>query len=99
MLTSTVAALNGIQDKNQNTDTRSIDQKIQQLKEQIRNLKNNKNISPEEQERRIKNIEDQIKRLEEQKQKMENMKRRSDKESEKDEYSDKLDDGLLNFLV
>ena len=48
-------------------NTQSIDQKIQQLKEELRKIKGNKHIPAKEKEKRIENIEKQIRKLEEQK--------------------------------
>lgn len=71
MLISSIGVSHGVQHNSQSADTASIEQKMEQLKKQLKNIKNNGNISPEEKEKRIKNIEDQIKRLEEQKQSIE----------------------------
>lgn len=102
MLTSSVGNVNGTQQKGQANDTQSIEQRIQQLQKQIRDLKSNEKISPEEREKRIKNLEEQIERLEEQKQKMEKQERNKDidaKEVEKQEILDKPHDGALDLFV
>ena len=43
-----------------NTNIQSIDQKIRELKDQINKVKENKKLSPEEKEKRIKNLEQQL---------------------------------------
>lgn len=102
MLISATGSVDGTQSKGQNTDTQSIEQRIQQLQKQIRDLKGNEKLSPEEREKRIKNLEEQIKRLEEQKQKMEKKEKNKDidaKEIEKQEILDKPQDSIIDLLV
>ncbi len=48
-------------------DSSSIDRKIEQLRQQLEQVKKNKQLSPEEKEKRTKNIQNQIENLEKQK--------------------------------
>lgn len=72
MMISGIAGMNsagGIQGGRSDVNTRSIDQKIRQLENEIKKLKENDRLPPAEKEKKIKNIEEQIKKLEEQKEK------------------------------
>lgn len=48
------------------SDTTSIDQKIEQLKKQLKRVKADKKLSAEERDKRIENIQKKIERLEQQ---------------------------------
>jgi TolA-binding protein len=71
MMISGIGASNGTQNKVPSADLRSIESKIQKLKQQLKQVKGDDQIPPEEKEKRIQKLEEQIKRLEEQKRKLE----------------------------
>lgn len=71
--TSGTKPAGGLQ-KDSSSDIRSIEQKIQQLKNQLKEVKGNKNLTSEEREKKIEKLKEQIERLEEQKQKLEQKK-------------------------
>lgn len=78
-------------------NTQSIDQKIQQLKEELRKIKGNKNLPAKEREKRIENIEKQIQKLEEQKKRMQ--KKASENDSIKENGVNKpLDETPGNYM-
>ena len=78
-------------------NTQSIDQKIQQLKEELRKIKGNKHIPAKEKEKRIENIEKQIRKLEEQKKRIQ--KKESENDSIKENGVNKpLDETTGNYI-
>ena len=71
MMISGIGPSSGTQNKVPSADLRSIESKIQKLKQQLKQVKGDDQIPPEEKEKRIQKLEEQIKRLEEQKRKLE----------------------------
>lgn len=71
MMISGMSPSGGIQDKVSSADLRSIESRIQKLRQQLEKVKGDDQIPPEEREKRIRKLEEQIKRLEEQKRKLE----------------------------
>lgn len=71
MMISGIGPSSGTKNKVPSADLRSIESKIQKLKQQLKQVKGDDQIPPEEREKRIQKLEEQIKRLEEQKRKLE----------------------------
>ena len=64
MSVSGIGSADHVQRNEPNTNTQSIDQKIRELKDQMKKVKENKKLSPEEKEKRIKNLEQKMKKKE-----------------------------------
>lgn len=67
MLISGMNSIGSTRNNSSDESVQSIDQKIRELKNEIKKIKENKMLSGKEKKKRIKNIEMQIKKLEEQK--------------------------------
>lgn len=82
MSVSNIGSIGATQGNYSGNETRSIDQKIQQLQKQIEKVQSDDKLSTEEKDKRIKNLQEQIKRLQEQKAKLEQKKSNEVSESE-----------------
>lgn len=78
MMISGVNSADYVQNTQPDRGTQSIDQKIRQLKEEIRKIKGNKWLPAKEKEEKIKKLEQQIKELEEQKKRMKKKESQND---------------------
>lgn len=63
MSVSGIGFADHVQRNDSNTNVQSIDQKIQDLKKQIKKIKDNDKIPPEEKEKRIKKLEEQKRKM------------------------------------
>lgn len=78
MMISGMSPSGGIQNKVSSADLRSIESRIQKLRQQLEKVKGDDQIPPAEREKRIRKLEEQIKRLEEQKRKLEQKEQNKD---------------------
>lgn len=67
MTISGIGSAGGFQNQAPSVDTQSIEQKIQKLQGQLKKVKEDESLPPEEKQKKIQKLEEQIRRLEEQK--------------------------------
>ena len=102
MTISGIGSAGGFQNQAPSVDTQSIEQKIQKLQGQLKKVKEDESLPPEEKQKKIQKLEEQIRRLEEQKRKAEQKEQQKEgapgKEAEKKSPGLSLDDAVGNYV-
>ena len=102
MTISGIGSAGGIQKQAPAVDTQSIEQKIQKLQGQLKKVKEDESLPPDEKQKKVRKLEEQIRRLEEQKRKAEQKEQQKEgapgKEAEKKSPGLSLDDAVGNYV-
>ena len=102
MTISGIGSAGGFQNQAPSVDTQSIEQKIQKLQGQLKKVKEDESLPPDEKQKKIQKLEEQIRRLEEQKRKAEQKEQQKEgapgKEAEKKSPGLSLDDAVGNYV-